>query len=54
MRSNGLTQATLAKKVGIAQSTQSAVLNGARSLTKRHVVTLANYFGISPAAFLPA
>ena len=51
---NGLTQPDLAKKVGIAQSTISAVLNGTRSLTKKQVVTLARFFHVSPAAFLPA
>jgi HTH-type transcriptional regulator/antitoxin HigA len=54
MRSNGLSQAVLAKKVGMAQSTISAVLNGTRSLTKQQVVKLAAFFGVSPAAFLPA
>jgi HTH-type transcriptional regulator/antitoxin HigA len=54
MRSNGLSQPRLAKEVGIAQSTLSAVLNGTRSLTKRQVVTLARFFRVSPAAFLPA
>jgi HTH-type transcriptional regulator/antitoxin HigA len=54
MRSNGLSQPRLAKEVGIAQSTLSAVLNGTRSLTKAQVVTLAKFFHVSPAAFLPA
>ena len=54
MRSNGLSQAKLAKAVGISQSTISAVLNGTRSLTKEQVVTLARFFHVSPAAFLPA
>jgi HTH-type transcriptional regulator/antitoxin HigA len=54
MRSNGFSQPRLAKEVGIAQSTLSAVLNGARSLTKHQVVTLAKFFHVSPAAFLPA
>ena len=53
MRSNGLSQMELAKAVGIAQSTISAVLTGARSLTKGQVLKLASYFGLSPAAFLP-
>ena len=34
IRCSGLSQPKLAAKVGIAQSTISAVLNGARSLTK--------------------
>ena len=53
MRSNGLSQMELAKAVGIAQSTISAVLTGARSLTKGQIVKLAKFFGIAPAAFLP-
>jgi len=54
MRSNQLSQAALAKRVGIAQSTISAVLNGTRSLTKEQVVALAKFFHVSPGAFLPA
>lgn len=53
MESNGLSQARLAKAVGISQSTLSAVLGGVRSLTKEQVVTLAKFFHVSPAAFLP-
>jgi HTH-type transcriptional regulator / antitoxin HigA len=53
MRSNRLSQLQLAKAVGMAQSTVSAVLTGARSLTKGHVLKLAKFFGIAPAAFLP-
>ena len=53
MNANRLTQPKLAKAVGISQSTISAVLNGARSLTKDQVITLARHFGIGPAAFLP-
>jgi HTH-type transcriptional regulator / antitoxin HigA len=54
VRASGLTQPDLAKKVGIAQSTLSAVLNGTRSLTKEQVVILARHFRVSPVAFLPA
>ncbi len=53
IRSSGLSQMELAKAVGIAQSTISAVLTGARSLTKGQVLKLAKCFGIAPAAFLP-
>ena len=53
MRSNGLNQQKVAKVVGISQSTISAVLSGARSLTKRQVISLAKFFRVSPAAFLP-
>lgn len=53
MESNGLSQAGLARKVGISQSTISAVLGGQRSLTKEQIVTLARHFHISPMAFMP-
>ena len=54
MRSNAFSQAGLAKKAGIAQSTISAVLNGDRTLTKVQVIRLAKVFNVSPLAFLPA
>jgi HTH-type transcriptional regulator/antitoxin HigA len=54
MRSNRLSQQKLAGQVKIPQSTLSAVLNGTRSLTKNQVITLARFFHVSPAAFLPA
>jgi HTH-type transcriptional regulator / antitoxin HigA len=54
MSSNRLSQSSLAKKVGISQSTISAVLNGTRALTKGQVIKLASFFNVSPAAFLPA
>jgi HTH-type transcriptional regulator / antitoxin HigA len=54
MRSHGLSQAELARSSRIAQSTLSAVLTGARSLTKGQIIKLAGFFGIAPAAFLPA
>lgn len=53
MRANSLSQNQLAKKVGISQSTISAVLSGDRSLTKDQIIVLARTFRISPAAFLP-
>jgi len=53
MRSNRLSQIELAKAVGIAQSTISAVVTGARSLTKGQVLKLAKFFRVAPAAFLP-
>jgi HTH-type transcriptional regulator/antitoxin HigA len=54
MDSNRISQLKLAKAVGISQSTISAVLNGTRTLTKAQLITLARFFHISPAAFLPA
>ena len=53
MRSNRMTQTQLAKKTGVSQSTISAVLSGARSLTKEQIIVLARHFRVSPAAFLP-
>jgi HTH-type transcriptional regulator/antitoxin HigA len=54
MSANGLTQAMLAREVGIAQSTISDVLNGKRRLTRKQVMALAQRFAVSPTAFLPA
>ncbi|MBM3982378.1 MAG: helix-turn-helix domain-containing protein [Planctomycetes bacterium] len=51
---SGLTQTQLAKHVGIAQPTLSALLNGTRALAKEHIVALARHFGVSPAVFLSA
>ena len=53
LRSSGLSQPQLAKKVGIAQSTISAVLSGARTLTKEQILILGRFFHVSPLAFLP-
>jgi HTH-type transcriptional regulator/antitoxin HigA len=52
IRASGRSQTKLAKEVGIAQSTLSAVLNGDRALTREHVVTLARFFNVSPEVFL--
>ena len=53
LRVNKITQVRLSKKVGISQSTISAVLNGSRTLTKQQMLDLAKFFRVSPAAFLP-
>jgi len=52
MRANDLSQAKLAKEVGITQSTISDLVNGKRPFTSEHVVALGRFFGVSPAAFL--
>ncbi|HEV3446104.1 MAG TPA: helix-turn-helix domain-containing protein [Gemmataceae bacterium] len=52
MQANNLSQARLAKSVGVAQSTLSAVLTGTRALTKEQVINLAKFFNVSPAVFL--
>ena len=54
MAANRLSQPRLAAAVGISQSTISAVLNGTRGLTKGQILKLAEFFGVKPAAFLPA
>ncbi len=53
MRANALNQPKLAKLVGMAQSTLSAVLCGARGLTKDQIIALSRHFNVAPAAFLP-
>ena len=52
IESRGVTQATVAEDVGIAESTISAILAGKRGLNRRHVSKLAGYFTVSPAVFL--
>jgi HTH-type transcriptional regulator/antitoxin HigA len=52
MRANKLTQKDLEKKVKIAQSTISAVLNGERNLTLPQIQALARHFHLSPAIFM--
>lgn len=54
MRSHGLNQTKLARAVGIAQSTISAVLGGTRKLTTEQMISLGGFFNVEPSAFLPA
>lgn len=51
MESNALTQAQLAKNVGIATSTVCEVISGKRQLTRKQIEKLAAYFKVSPAVF---
>jgi HTH-type transcriptional regulator/antitoxin HigA len=51
MRGHDLTEAKLAQKTGVAESTLSAVLRGSGSLTRNQACTLATFFCISPNAF---
>lgn len=46
-----LTQATLAKQVGIAESTISEVLAGKRKLTRKQIGKLAKFFHVEPGVF---
>jgi HTH-type transcriptional regulator / antitoxin HigA len=48
-----VSQQQVAREAGVANSTISAVLNGQRELTLRHIEKLAAYFGTEPAVFLP-
>jgi HTH-type transcriptional regulator / antitoxin HigA len=53
MEGRGLTQQALAREIGIAQSTISAVLSGERQLTKNQIAKLSDFFNVSPAVFFP-
>jgi HTH-type transcriptional regulator/antitoxin HigA len=53
MATNRMSQSTLAKAVGISQSTLSAVLSGKRSLTIEHMTRLSRFFHVAPEVFLP-
>jgi HTH-type transcriptional regulator/antitoxin HigA len=48
----GVTQAQLSRDTGVAGSTISAVLNGDRELSKRHIHIFATYFAVPPSVFL--
>ena len=51
MENRDLTQAALAKQVGIAESTISEVLSGKRKLTRAQIGKLAKFFHVEPGAF---
>jgi HTH-type transcriptional regulator/antitoxin HigA len=50
----GVTQQTVARDTGVANSTITALLSGERELTRKHIEAFALYFGVEPAVFLPA
>lgn len=52
LEARGIKQGQLAKKVGIAESTVSAILAGKRSLSLPHVRKLAAYFKVDPGVFV--
>jgi HTH-type transcriptional regulator / antitoxin HigA len=52
VESSGITQDELANILGVAQSTVSKIVTGARSITVDHAKRLASYFKMSPEAFL--
>jgi HTH-type transcriptional regulator/antitoxin HigA len=49
----GVTQQTVSRETGIANSTITALLQGGRDMTRRHIETFARYFRTPPAFFLP-
>lgn len=46
-------QADVAKATGIAKSTIALILAGKRRISQSHLPKLAEFFGVSPAVFLP-
>ena len=50
----GVTQQTIARETGVANSTITALLKGERELTRKHIEAFALYFGLEPAVFLPS
>lgn len=51
LEARGISQTELSAAVGIAGSTLSAVLHGKRKLRRDHISRVADFFGVSPAAF---
>jgi HTH-type transcriptional regulator / antitoxin HigA len=51
--SNDMTQAELAQRSRIAESTISEVLAGKRKLSRRHIAAVASVFRVSPSIFFP-
>ena len=51
IESNDMTQAELAQRCEIAESTISEILAGKRKLSRRHIATMAGVFRVSPAIF---
>jgi HTH-type transcriptional regulator/antitoxin HigA len=48
-----VTQQTVSRETGIANSTITALVKGQREMTRKHIETFARYFGAQPAVFLP-
>lgn len=53
MEARDLSRAELHRQTGIGLSTIAEVLNGKRSLTRRHVAVLSRFFNVSADAFAP-
>ncbi len=52
MEAKGVNQTEIAQATGIANSTISAVLKGARQLTREHIGRLAIFFHVDPGVFI--
>ncbi len=50
----GVTQLAVSRQAGVANSTITALLKEDRRMTRHHIETFANYFGVEAAVFLPA
>jgi HTH-type transcriptional regulator / antitoxin HigA len=53
LESNDMTQAALAERSGIAESTISEVVAGKRKLSRRHIAAISRVFRVSPSVFFP-
>lgn len=47
----GVTQAEVASKTGIVESTISAIVSGNRPLNRDHISKLSEFFGVAPGVF---
>jgi len=52
MEAKGVNQTQVSQASAIANSTISAVLKGARQLTREHISHLANFFHVDPGVFI--
>lgn len=53
IEARGVRPARVAAETGLSKSTISDVLAGKRRLGVKHIESLARYFRVSPAVFLP-
>lgn len=53
LESNSMSQAELAQRTGIAESTISEILAEKRKLSRRHIAAISKVFQVSPAVFFP-
>lgn len=51
--SNDMTQAELAERSEVAESTISEILAGRRKLSRRHITAISKVFHVSPGVFFP-